>query len=118
MASCSYCVINYVNTVWVFLCFEAGYVCVCVKADLIHLGAKYSPCMRRDENVERAIADDRLAESQTACCIRNDQSGCVQASRSNCSVSWLFAYISSLTCACACCLLVQQDDAFCSICLS
>jgi len=57
------------------------------QADLIHLGAKYSPCMRRDENVERAITGDRRAESQSACCIRNDHSGCVQASRSNCSVS-------------------------------
>jgi len=76
--------------------------CACVKADLIHLGAKYSPCMRRDENVEHAIAGDRHAESQTACCIRNDHSGCVQASRSNCSVSWLLAYIFSLAYACAC----------------
>lgn len=77
---------------------------MCVKADLIHLGAKYSPCMRRDDNVERAIADDRHAESQTACCIRNDQSGCVQTSRGNCSVSWFVTYVS-YACACACNLL-------------
>lgn len=55
------------------------------QADLIHLGARYSPCMRRDSNVEYAIAEDRLKESQTACCVRNDGSGCVQSQESLCS---------------------------------
>lgn len=62
-----------------------------MQADLIHLGAKYSPCMRRDENVERAIEKDQEHERGTACCIRNDRSGCVQASRTNCSVSSNFS---------------------------
>jgi hypothetical protein len=66
-----------------------------MQADLIHLGAKYSPCMRRDENVERAIERDREHERETACCIRNDRSGCVQASRTNCSVSPVFQIYTS-----------------------
>ena len=37
------------------------------QADLIHLGAKYSPCMRKDQNVEDAITGDRRLESETAC---------------------------------------------------
>lgn len=57
------------------------------QADLIHLGAKYSPCMRKDANVEAAILHDRRLENKTACCVRNDGSGCVQTSNSSCSVS-------------------------------
>ncbi|CAH1794931.1 unnamed protein product [Owenia fusiformis] len=55
------------------------------QADLIHLGAKYSPCMRPDTHVVNAIAYDRNKENNTACCIRNDGSGCVQSSRAGCS---------------------------------
>ena len=58
-----------------------------LKADLIHLGAKYSPCMRKDANVEKAISDDRTRENETACCVRNDGAGCVQTPRKRCSVS-------------------------------
>jgi len=57
--------------------------------------------MRRDENVENAIASDRHAESQTACCIRNDHSGCVQASRSNCSVWELHSNITAYLFSCS-----------------
>lgn len=55
------------------------------QADLIHLGAKYSPCMRRDYNIEQAIRNDREKENKTACCIRNDGSGCVQLPEDHCS---------------------------------
>ncbi|XP_035706084.1 inactive rhomboid protein 1 isoform X2 [Folsomia candida] len=53
--------------------------------DLIHLGAKYAPCMRRDDVIYRRIVETRDRERQTACCIRNDNSGCVQSSRNECS---------------------------------
>ncbi|GFO31503.1 rhomboid-like protein [Plakobranchus ocellatus] len=55
------------------------------QADLIHLGAKYSPCMRVDENLNEALNNDRKRESNSACCIRNDGSGCVQTSKDSCS---------------------------------
>jgi len=54
---------------------------------MIHFGAKYSPCMRKDENVEEAIRKDRVIESTTACCILNDGGGCVQTVKKACSVS-------------------------------
>ena len=57
------------------------------QADLIHMGAKYSPCMRKDANVERILAEARSIESQTACCVRNDGSGCLQTIEDKCSVS-------------------------------
>ena len=57
-----------------------------LQGDLIHLGAKYSPCMRRDDAIYRRIVETRDRERQTACCIRNDNSGCVQSSRNECSV--------------------------------
>jgi len=56
------------------------------QADLIHMGAKYSPCMRKDANVERLLADARSTESRTACCVRNDGSGCLQTVKDECSV--------------------------------
>ncbi|XP_074649232.1 inactive rhomboid protein 1-like [Tubulanus polymorphus] len=62
------------------------------EADLIHLGAKYSPCMRRDLNVYNALNSDTVKENKTACCIRNDGSGCVQSSKAECSPtlsSWM-----------------------------
>lgn len=58
----------------------------CFQADLIHLGAKFAPCMRMDEAIHRRIIETRDKERQTACCIRNDNSGCVQSSRNECSV--------------------------------
>lgn len=56
-------------------------------ADLIHLGAKYAPCMRRDKLVYDHILRERDEERDTACCIRNDRSGCVQSRKDKCSVS-------------------------------
>lgn len=56
------------------------------QADLIHLGAKFAPCMRKDEKIFRDIEELRRSERETGCCIRNDDSGCVQSSRRECSV--------------------------------
>ncbi len=68
------------------ICVRGNKNCIYLQADLIHLGAKYSPCMRKDANVEEAMDLDKQRENQTACCIRNDGSGCVQSSRGQCSV--------------------------------
>ena len=58
------------------------------QADLIHLGAKYSPCMRRDQGIEKGYKKDLEEERNSACCIRDDGSGCAQMSESRCSVSY------------------------------
>ncbi|XP_058851865.1 inactive rhomboid protein 1 isoform X2 [Acipenser ruthenus] len=52
---------------------------------LIHLGAKFSPCMRQDQQVHRLIQKKREKEKHSACCVRNDRSGCVQTSEEECS---------------------------------
>ena len=54
--------------------------------DLVHLGAKYSPCMRNDTNIYKRIEQDRLIEKETACCIRYDRGGCVQTCEKKCQV--------------------------------
>lgn len=53
--------------------------------DLIHLGAKYSPCMRKDPNLDAALAEQRAEERTTGCCVRDDGSGCVQTTVHKCS---------------------------------
>uniref|UniRef100_A0A182JLY2 Peptidase S54 rhomboid domain-containing protein n=1 Tax=Anopheles atroparvus TaxID=41427 RepID=A0A182JLY2_ANOAO len=58
--------------------------------DLVHLGSKYAPCMRRDAKIMDQIAKTRKQERETACCIRNDDSGCVQSSQADCSVRGLW----------------------------
>ncbi|XP_051156675.1 inactive rhomboid protein 1 isoform X2 [Leptopilina boulardi] len=58
-------------------------------ADLIHLGAKFAPCMRRDIKILKEIDMWRERERDTACCIRNDDSGCVQSSKADCSIRGL-----------------------------
>lgn len=58
------------------------------QADLIHLGAKFAPCMRKDAKIIKEIEKGREKERETACCIRNDDSGCVQSSQADCSVSF------------------------------
>ena len=55
--------------------------------DLIHLGAKFSPCMREDENLRDALNQDLQKERQSACCVRNDGGGCFQSSTQDCPVS-------------------------------
>ncbi|GJQ72160.1 hypothetical protein Trydic_g3254 [Trypoxylus dichotomus] len=57
-------------------------------ADLIHLGAKFAPCMRVDNKILQQIEKTRAKERETACCIRNDDSGCVQSSQADCSLSF------------------------------
>lgn len=59
-------------------------------ADLIHLGAKFAPCMRVDNKIKKEIDKIQAKERETACCIRNDDSGCVQSSQADCSVSCFF----------------------------
>ncbi|XP_022080248.1 inactive rhomboid protein 2-like isoform X2 [Acanthaster planci] len=53
-------------------------------ADLIHLGAKFSPCMHRDRQIHQTIDDERQKESTTGCCVRTDKSGCVQSLQEDC----------------------------------
>ncbi|KAM9304719.1 inactive rhomboid protein 1 [Gastrophryne carolinensis] len=53
--------------------------------DLIHLGAKFSPCMRQDQQVYNLIQMKREKEKHSACCVRNDKSGCIQTSEEECS---------------------------------
>ncbi|XP_052467169.1 inactive rhomboid protein 1 [Carassius gibelio] len=52
---------------------------------LIHLGAKFSPCMRQDQDVHQLIQEKKNSERHSACCVRNDKSGCVQTSQEECS---------------------------------
>ncbi|KAF7691031.1 hypothetical protein HF521_011328 [Silurus meridionalis] len=52
---------------------------------LIHLGAKFSPCMRQDQEVHDQIQKKRETERNSACCVRNDHSGCLQTSEEECS---------------------------------
>lgn len=54
-------------------------------ADLVHLGAKYAPCMHRDEQIYEQIQKERQLESQSGCCIRTDGAGCLQTLESECS---------------------------------
>ncbi|XP_020899399.1 inactive rhomboid protein 1 isoform X2 [Exaiptasia diaphana] len=51
---------------------------------LIHLGAKFAPCMRNDKLLVRALEREREEESKTGCCIKTDNSGCIQTSRLDC----------------------------------
>ncbi|CAB3410026.1 unnamed protein product [Caenorhabditis bovis] len=52
-------------------------------ADLVHLGAKYSPCMRKEKGLWNVIEEDKRKEDLTGCCIANDGS-CYQASEKVC----------------------------------
>ncbi|XP_044289304.1 inactive rhomboid protein 1 isoform X2 [Varanus komodoensis] len=52
---------------------------------LIHLGAKFAPCMRQDQQVQHLIGAAREKEKRSACCVRNDKSGCVQTAEEECS---------------------------------
>ncbi|XP_050461427.1 inactive rhomboid protein 1 isoform X4 [Cataglyphis hispanica] len=64
-------------------------------ADLIHLGAKFAPCMRRDIKILKEIDVGRERERDTACCIRNDDSGCVQSSKADCSIRGLRSTVTN-----------------------
>uniref|UniRef100_A0A3B5L342 Inactive rhomboid protein n=1 Tax=Xiphophorus couchianus TaxID=32473 RepID=A0A3B5L342_9TELE len=52
---------------------------------LIHLGAKFSPCMRQDEEIQQLIEETKTRERQSGCCVRNDRSGCLQTLQEECS---------------------------------
>ncbi|XP_076149023.1 inactive rhomboid protein 2-like [Alosa pseudoharengus] len=53
--------------------------------DLIHLGAKFSPCIRQDQQIVQLIRKAKDLEKQTGCCVQNDNSGCVQTLNTDCS---------------------------------
>ncbi|KAL3066823.1 hypothetical protein OYC64_016720 [Pagothenia borchgrevinki] len=53
--------------------------------DLIHLGAKFSPCIRKDTQIVRLIQKARDLERESGCCVQNDNSGCVQTLKPDCS---------------------------------
>ncbi|KFP63030.1 Inactive rhomboid protein 2, partial [Cariama cristata] len=53
--------------------------------DLIHLGAKFSPCIRKDRQVEKLIQRERDRERGSGCCVQNDNSGCIQTLPQDCS---------------------------------
>ncbi|XP_044201789.1 inactive rhomboid protein 2-like [Thunnus albacares] len=53
--------------------------------DLIHLGAKFSPCIRQDRQVVELIRKAKDLERESGCCIQNDNSGCVQTLSTDCS---------------------------------
>ena len=52
------------------------------------LGATYGPCMRYDRELARGLDIDRWREANSSgCCVRLDNSGCVQVtSREQCPV--------------------------------
>uniref|UniRef100_A0A8C2WV87 Inactive rhomboid protein n=1 Tax=Cyclopterus lumpus TaxID=8103 RepID=A0A8C2WV87_CYCLU len=52
---------------------------------LIHLGAKFSPCMRQDLEIQKLIQEKRARERESGCCVRNDRSGCLQTLQEECS---------------------------------
>ncbi|XP_033236868.1 inactive rhomboid protein 1 [Drosophila pseudoobscura] len=58
--------------------------------DLVHIGAKFAACMRRDSKIMDVVIKTRRHERETACCIRNDDSGCVQSSQADCSIRGLY----------------------------
>ncbi|KAJ0033842.1 hypothetical protein NQD34_000949 [Periophthalmus magnuspinnatus] len=53
--------------------------------DLIHLGAKFSPCIRQDKQIVSLIQKAKDLERESGCCVQNDNSGCVQTHPSDCS---------------------------------
>ncbi|XP_075418376.1 inactive rhomboid protein 2 isoform X2 [Tenrec ecaudatus] len=53
--------------------------------DLIHLGAKFSPCIRKDQQIEALVRRERELEKHSGCCVQNDHSGCIQTQRKDCS---------------------------------
>ena len=56
-------------------------------ADLIRLGAKYTPCMRRHEQVEKRYTKQSNLESISGCCIDWNTHGCMQTLSQQCLVS-------------------------------
>ena len=67
-----------------------------LQEDLVHLGARYSMCMRNDTNLEDVLKDEKRAVRRSACCVQNDGSGCLQTSQDDCSVRRYRLRIGSL----------------------
>ncbi|VDN16812.1 unnamed protein product [Dibothriocephalus latus] len=63
------------------------------QADLIRIGARYSPCMRTDATMFRLVTDTQKRwDRRSGCCVRNDGEGCHQTSRLSCprtTSTWL-----------------------------
>jgi len=55
---------------------------------LIHLGAKYSPCMRVDKEYVASIEVDIATEDESGCCIRKDLNACWQSASEDCTSSF------------------------------
>ncbi|XP_057681572.1 inactive rhomboid protein 1 isoform X2 [Corythoichthys intestinalis] len=54
---------------------------------LIHLGAKFSPCMRQDREIHKLVQEKKSKERESGCCVRNDRSGCLQTLHEECSTT-------------------------------
>ncbi|XP_048575715.1 inactive rhomboid protein 1 isoform X2 [Nematostella vectensis] len=79
---------------------------------LIHLGAKFAPCMRKDNLLYETLEKERLDESKTGCCIKTDNSGCMQTSRTECSRAFAnFKYYTNNNMSRAVC---GQDPQLCT----
>lgn len=71
----------------VALVFDKCHVTAVLQEALIHLGAKFSPCMRQDEEIHKLMQEKKVKERESGCCVRNDRSGCLQTLQEECSVS-------------------------------
>lgn len=67
--------------------FDKCDVTAVLQEALIHLGAKFSPCMRHDEEIYELMQEKKKKERESGCCVRNDRSGCLQTLQEECSVS-------------------------------
>eukprot|EP00795_Rhopilema_esculentum_P009388 gene9388-17092_t len=56
--------------------------------DLIRLGAKYAPCMRRDKLLFRTLDAEKVIENRTGCCVQTYYTGCIQTLREDCMTSF------------------------------
>lgn len=56
-------------------------------ADLIRLGAKFTPCIRRHDQVEKRFEQQLQIESLAGCCIDETTSRCMQTLPQQCLVS-------------------------------
>lgn len=72
----------------VFLHVSHCFLSNLLQAGLIKMGAKFAPCMRLDDNLRRVLEEERRIENETGCCVKSDDSGCIQTSRKACSVSF------------------------------
>ena len=61
--------------------------CFVLQAGLIKMGAKFAPCMRSDKRLRGVLLGDNAFERETGCCVKSDDSGCIQTSEKECSVS-------------------------------